>query len=117
MATGQVSTSAGYALGAKQALNRPTRRIRKKMKLTFKQRIRNWLNSDLEIEADVPHSLTVEESRLQSDGIRLQVYKASGGYVVETRGYDRKTCGFRRRAGKTAGMAVQDAQQMQALVC
>ena len=60
------------------------------MKLTFKQRIRNWLNSDID-EADVPHSIAVEESRLQSDGIRLQVYKASGGYVVETRGYDRKT--------------------------
>lgn len=28
---------------------------------------------------------------MQSDGIRLQVYKASGGFVVETHGYDRKT--------------------------
>jgi len=60
----------------------------KKMKLTFKQRIRNWLNSDSDMPEDVPQ-LVVEGNRLDSDGMRLQIYKANGGYVVETRSYDR----------------------------
>jgi hypothetical protein len=59
------------------------------MKLTFKQRLRNWLNDDT-LEKDYPSSLTVENHRLESEGMRLQVYRASGGYVVETRSYDRK---------------------------
>ncbi len=63
------------------------RRIRKakKVKLTLKQRIRNWLNSD-DYEQDVPQ--LVEADKLCSEGMRLQVYKASGGYVIETRSYD-----------------------------
>ena len=60
------------------------------MKLTFKQRIRNWLMRE-DDEADVPQQLAVEGSRFDSDGMRLQIYKASGGYVVETRNYDRRT--------------------------
>ncbi len=65
-----------------------SRRIRKakKVKLTFKQRIRNWLMRE-EDEEDVPHQL-VEADRLSSEGMRMQIYKASGGYVVETRTYD-----------------------------
>jgi hypothetical protein len=86
-----MSSYGQYAIsGAKTlATNRPTRRIRKekKMKLTFKQRIRNWLNSDSDMPEDVPH-LSVEGNRLDSEGMRLQIYKASGGYVVETRRYD-----------------------------
>ncbi len=77
----------GYAnvVGAKQAI-RPARKIRKeKVKLTLKQRFRNWLNSD-EYEQDVPQY--VEADRLSSEGMRMQIYKASGGYVVETRTYD-----------------------------
>ena len=59
------------------------------MKLTLKQRFRNWLNDTNEDEyANVPQ--TIEESKLQSEGIRLQIYKASGGFVVETRSYDHK---------------------------
>ena len=63
------------------------RRIRKakKMKLTLKQRFRNWLNRD-DDEQDVPQ--LVEADRLSSEGMRLQIYKASGGYVIETRHYD-----------------------------
>ncbi len=80
-------TSAGaYANQAKVSAIRPARKIRKeKVKLTFKQRIRNWLNSD-EYEQDVPQ--LVEADRLSSEGMRMQIYKASGGYVVETRSYD-----------------------------
>ncbi len=74
-------------IGSKSATIRPARRIKKekKMKLTFKQRIRNWLMND-ELEQDVPQ--LVEENRLSSEGMRMQIYRASGGYVVETRSYD-----------------------------
>ena len=55
------------------------------MKLTFKQRIRNWLMRE-EAEQDIPQ--IVESDRFSSEGMRMQIYKASGGYVVETRSYD-----------------------------
>jgi hypothetical protein len=89
MSTGPVS--GGWAVGKSTSYptTRPNRinRARKapKMKLSFKQRIRNWLNSD-ELEQDVPQ--LVESDRLSSEGMRMQIYKASGGYVVETRSYD-----------------------------
>jgi hypothetical protein len=86
-----MSSYGQYAIsGAKTlATNRPTRRIRKekKMKLTLKQRIRNWLSGD-DYEEDAPQ-LVAEGNRLDSEGLRLQIYKASGGYVIETRSYDR----------------------------
>ena len=77
----------GYAtVSAKQQAIRPARRIRKeKVKLTFKQRIRNWIMSD-DYEQDSPQ--LVESDRLSSEGMRMQIYRASGGYVVETRSYD-----------------------------
>lgn len=84
MSYGQVATiSSSKKLGVNT-----TRSIRKakKVKLTFKQRIRNWLMRE-DIEEDVPHQL-VEADRLSSEGMRMQIYKASGGYVVETRSYD-----------------------------
>lgn len=95
MSTGQVS--AGYAIGAQAKRQRkypldiikPVRKV-KESKLTLKQRFRDWLNDSNEADqyVNIPQ---IEESRLHSDGIRLQIYKASGGYVVETRGYDSKT--------------------------
>ena len=76
----------GYANTSKGIGIKPARKIRKqKVKLTFRQRIRNWLMRE-EIEEDVPQ--LVEADRLSSEGMRLQIYKASGGYVVETRHYD-----------------------------
>ena len=58
------------------------------MKISLKQRFRNWiLNSD-EIEAS--QDICVQEDKLSSDGMRMQIYKANGGFVVETRGYDRQ---------------------------
>lgn len=64
---------------------RPKRR-KKEMKLTLKQRLRNWLNRD-DCEADVPQ-LVSESSSLASEGMRFQLYKAAGGYVIETTIYD-----------------------------
>ncbi len=82
----------GYATitGAKQRAIRPARKIkRKEMKLTWKQRFRNWLNNDIN-ESDTISQDVIETNRLDSDGMRLQIYKASGGFVVETRSYDRQ---------------------------
>jgi hypothetical protein len=85
----------GYSLASAKFSNtaRPTPlgRVKKvkNMKLTIKQRFRNWLNDD-NLGEDNADSVTVENNRLESDGMRLQVYRASGGYVVETRSYDRK---------------------------
>ena len=82
----------GQAIGynqAKVSAIKPARKIRKqKMKLSLRQRIRNWLMRD-DDEADVPQLVTASEG-LSSEGMRLQIYKASGGYVVETRSYDRR---------------------------
>ncbi len=76
----------GYANTSKGIGIKPARKIRKqKVKLTFRQRIRNWLNKD-DYDEDIPQ--VVEADKLSSEGMRMQIYKASGGYVVETRLYD-----------------------------
>ena len=64
----------------------------KSMKLTFKQRIRNWLMKD-DDEADCSSNLISVDSdgpNIQSQGFRLNVYSASGGTIVETTKYDRQ---------------------------
>ena len=60
------------------------------MKLTWKQRFRNWLHNDGDEAEKVP-TLAMEPASLDSNGMRLQIYKASGGFVVETRRYDERT--------------------------
>jgi hypothetical protein len=62
----------------------------KPMKLTFKQRIRNWIMSD-DSDMDEVCVPDIEPAGFDSDGLRLQVYRASGGYVIETRSYDRRS--------------------------
>ena len=78
-------SSYGQISVAKMSSSRNRIKKVKKVKLTLKQRFRNWLNGD-EYGEDVPQ--LVEADRLSSEGMRLQVYKASGGYVIETRSYD-----------------------------
>lgn len=60
------------------------------MKLTIKQRIRNWLMND-----DQPDECyAIEDSNgpdLNSQSFRLSVYGASGGTIIETTKYDRKS--------------------------
>lgn len=77
----------GYANTSKGIGIKSTRRLKKvkKVKLSLKQRFRNWLNND-DYEQDIPQ--LVEADKLSSEGMRLQIYKASGGYVIETRSYD-----------------------------
>lgn len=49
-----------------------------------------WENAQ-KIEQDVPARLaTVSERSLATYGINFSVYRADGGFVVETRQYDRK---------------------------
>ena len=87
--------SSGYITGAKQAQTLGSNRVRKarkvKQKTTWRQRLRNWLNKDIDEGTCIPQDMVVEEASLGSEGMRFQLYRASGGYVVETRHYDRRT--------------------------
>ena len=60
------------------------------MKLTFKQRIRNWLMNNDEDYSNQLISVDSEGPNIQSQGFRLNVYTASGGTIVETTKYDRQ---------------------------
>jgi hypothetical protein len=62
----------------------------RKMKMTLKQRIRNWLMNDAEPE----DCYAIEDSNgpdLNSQSFRLNIYGASGGTIIETTKYDRKS--------------------------
>ena len=95
--------SGGYAVASTAKSRRPPRitganQIKrakyivedKPMKLTIKQRIRQWLMND-----DQPDECyAVEDSsgpELHSQGFRLNIYGASGGTIIETTKYDRKS--------------------------
>ena len=62
----------------------------KTMKLTFKQRIRNWLMNDDELEYGNAIAVDSEGPNIQSQGFRLNIYSASGGTIIETTKYDRQ---------------------------
>jgi len=72
------------------SLSRTNRARQVKQKLTWRQRLRNWFNKDL--ESDIAEIALQDEppSGLSGEGMRFQLYRASGGYVVETRHYDDK---------------------------
>ena len=74
-----------------RATIRPARKVkRKEMKLSFKQRLRNWLMNDNEDPDYGSIPSTLDSSPLNSDGMRFTLYKAAGGYVIEIRTYDRR---------------------------
>jgi hypothetical protein len=88
--------SGAYITGSKQypatKLGRSRKRARKvEQKISWRQRLRNWLNKDLE-DADIAEISLHEDppNGLSGEGMRFQLYRASGGYVVETRHYDEK---------------------------
>ena len=59
------------------------------MKMSIKQRIRNWLMSGND---DAEECYAVEDGvDLSSNSFRLNIYGASGGTIIETTKYDRKT--------------------------
>jgi hypothetical protein len=63
----------------------------KPMKLTFKQRIRNWLMNDDDDLNYASISVDSDGPSLDSNSFRLKVYGASGGTIIETTKYDRKS--------------------------
>ena len=83
-----VLTSAGTARQSRSQIKK-ARKV--KQKLTWRQRLRNWFNKDLE-DSDMPELVErdISSSELGGEGMRFQLYRASGGYVVETRHYDHK---------------------------
>ena len=92
MATGQYNiTSSKARMSRAYPFDPSVRRKEKKalMKISLKQRIRSWL-LDSGDEPDKAQDSSVQEEKLSSDGMRMQIYKANGGFVVETRGYDRQ---------------------------
>ena len=97
--------SSGYAVASTAKVPRRIPRIRganqinrarqyveeRPMKLTFKQRIRNWLMND-DSKTDYSGELISvdrEGPNIQSQGFRLNVYSAGGGTIIETTKYDR----------------------------
>jgi len=59
------------------------------MKLSLKQRIRNWLNNDDEYNEVVrSDDETIHLSRASS--VRFEIHQAAGGRVVQTRRYDER---------------------------
>jgi len=80
----------GQAVAAKMSTRKIRNRVKKaKMKLNLRQKIRNWLMAD--DEPDELNYATVQEAHsLSSEGMRFTVFKASGGFVIETRTYDRR---------------------------
>ena len=64
----------------------------KTMKLSIRERIRNWLlKEDDDMESVGIYAEDCEGPDLDSQGFRLKIYGASGGTIVETTKYDRKS--------------------------
>jgi hypothetical protein len=71
-------------------INRARQYIQQKpMKLSIRERIRNWLLKDAD-DAELVYAEDCNGVDLHSQGFRLQVYGASGGTIVETTKYDQK---------------------------
>jgi len=89
--------SGGYAVASTAKIPgiRGSNRIRpitkaRPMKLTFKQKLRNWLMNDPDDYDSQAISVDEGGPSISSNGFRLNVYGASGGTIVETTKYDRK---------------------------
>jgi hypothetical protein len=63
----------------------------RKMKMTLKQRLRNWLMNDHQPNEDFTIEQDSNGPDLNSTSFRLSVYGASGGTIIETTKYDRKS--------------------------
>jgi hypothetical protein len=94
MATGG-QVSAGYALSKSAYGSRPIPRIRParqiekaEMKLTLRQRLGNWLLNKDPDEDIYARNMAVEDNSISSNGMRFNLYKAAGGFVIETKIYD-----------------------------
>ena len=58
----------------------------------LKKKLRKWVNQAEEHELDyLPIERAVCSDELDASPIRFKIYRASGGTIVETNFYDRKT--------------------------
>jgi len=62
----------------------------KSMKLTFREKLRNWLMQD-DNDCEAIYAEDCEGPDLDSQAFRLKIYGASGGTIIETTKYDRKS--------------------------
>ena len=87
MSTGSVAIP---RIRGSRSINKVPRPITKArpMKLSLKQKIRNWLLND---DDQYGEAISIDETpNISSNGFRLNIYGASGGTIVETTKYDRK---------------------------
>ena len=61
----------------------------------FKRRLRNWVNNDEEqvMKMSSKHrglAIASDSETLSTEPMRLSIYRANGGTIVETRVYDRQ---------------------------
>ena len=71
-------------------VNRARQYIHQKpMKLSIRERIRNWLMKDND-DAELVYAEDCEGPDLDSNSFRLKIYGASGGTIIETTKYDQK---------------------------
>ena len=98
MATaGQYASATRSVNRLQKSMNRSSSKIRpvqyieeKPMKLSFKQRIRNWIMDDSADYSGNAISVDSNGPNIQSQGFRLNVYSAGGGTIIETTKYDRQ---------------------------
>ena len=60
------------------------------MKLTLKQRIRNWLNNDDDSIEAISFDDETNVHLTRETSLRFEVHQAQGGRVVQTRRYDER---------------------------
>jgi hypothetical protein len=72
--------------------------MKRKTKMSLKQRIRNWLQDDRNtpdmdmLVSSKQSSLAIASPReFDADGLTVTIHNANGGYVASFRRYDRKT--------------------------
>ena len=94
MGTGPYASTANSINRLQRSITRvrPVQYVEEKqsMKLTFKQRIRNWLMDDSADHYNPGIAIDSDGPNIQSQGFRLNVYSASGGTIIETTKYDRQ---------------------------
>ncbi len=85
MAIGRVPAPKAYATVSIA----DTKQKRRKTKMSFKQRLRNWLYDD---SADEAVAITRDENDLREEqSINFSVIPAAGGRIVQVRTYDHRT--------------------------
>ena len=94
MGTGPYASTANSINRLQRSITRvrPVQYVEEKqsMKLTFKQRIRNWLMDDSADHYNPGIAIDSDGPNIQSQGFRLNIYSASGGTIIETTKYDRQ---------------------------